>query len=90
MQDQDSSECKILKTKLSNLCTENGNVPNLIRIVCKELQAWYIGDFKAVKQAYPKFKAENYSNKSKYRNPDVCNASDELKKVGFGLRDDLT
>lgn len=35
----------------------------------------------AVNKAYPSFKNQNYSNKSKFRVPDNCNAFDELKKI---------
>lgn len=81
MQDQDSSDCKVLKKKLLKLCNDNGSCPNLVRIVCRELEAWYIGDFEAIQSAYPKFNINLYKNKAKFRNPDLCNASDELKKI---------
>ncbi len=81
MQDQDSSDCKILKQKLINICDQSGNCPKLVRIICRELESWYIGDFLAVNCAYPSFKYQNYINKSKFRVPDNCNASDELKKI---------
>lgn len=81
MQDQDSSDCKVLKQKLLNICNENGTCPKLIRIICKELESWYIGDFVALNKAYPKFNYLNYIKKSKYRNPDICNASDEIKRL---------
>jgi hypothetical protein len=81
MQDQDSADCKVLKNKLLKLCNDNGNCPNLVRIVCRELEAWYIGDFSAIQSAYPKFNMDLYKNKAKFRNPDLCNASDELRKI---------
>jgi Domain of unknown function (DUF4276) len=86
MQDQDSSDCKILKQKLLNICNQNGDCPKLVRIICRELESWYIGDFFAVNQAYPSFKHQNYINKSKFRIPDICNASDELKKILPGFQ----
>lgn len=81
IQDQDSSDCKKLKQKLIDLCDQNGNCPKLVRIVCKELEAWYIGDFKAVNKAYNQFKYLNYINKAKFRIPDNCNAYDEIRKI---------
>ncbi len=81
LQDQDSSDCKILKKKLINICTQNGDCPKLVRIICRELESWYLGDFVAVNKAYPNFKYRNYINKSKFRIPDNCNAFDELKKI---------
>ncbi len=82
--DQDSADCKILKAKLLGEAFPNGepNLPLLIRIVCKELEAWYWGDMDAIEQAYPRFRASNYRNKAKYRNPDaLANAKEELKKI---------
>lgn len=81
MQDQDSADCKKLKAKLLDICNRNGNCPKLIRIVCKELEAWYIGDFEALNKAYPNFKHLNYINKAKFRIPDLCNPTDELRKI---------
>jgi hypothetical protein len=82
LHDQDSADCKKLKQDLLKLCTDNGNCPVLIRIICRELEAWYIGDFEAVQAAYPKFKAEKNKQKATYRNPNaLVNASEEVKKL---------
>lgn len=81
VQDQDSSDCKLLKAKLQKLVSDNANVPTLIRIACKELEAWYIGDIEAIGKVYHSFKTEKYKKWSVFRNPDVCNASDELGKI---------
>jgi hypothetical protein len=81
MQDQDSSDCKVLKQKLTDICNQNGDCPKLVRIICRELESWYLGDFLAVNKAYTSFKHQNYINKSKFRIPDNCNAFDELKKI---------
>jgi hypothetical protein len=81
LQDQDSTDCKVLKNKLADLITSNGSLPFLVRIVCRELESWYLGDFYAIQSAYPNFKASNYNNKSKFREPDKCYASVELKKI---------
>ena len=64
-----------------DICNLNGFCPKLVRIVCKELESWYIGDFEAVHKAYPKFNPTNFKNKSRFRNPDICNASIEMKKI---------
>lgn len=81
LQDQDSADCKKVKTKLSKLVTNNSDCKHLIRIVCRELESWYIGDLMAVKSAYPHFKVDQYVRKAKYRYPDVCNAAYELKEI---------
>ena len=70
-----------VKQELAKLCLKNGDCPTLIRIACRELKAWYLGDMDAIQKVYPIFKADQYRNKAKFRDPDTCNPSDELKKL---------
>lgn len=77
--DQDSSNCRKLKNGLVDLCKSNGSCAVLIRIACKELESWYLGDMDAIEKAYPKFKAKNFKKLAKFRNPDLIQASQELK-----------
>lgn len=81
LHDQDSNDCVELKRRLIQLCESNGDCPFLVRIVCRELESWFLGDMKAIEAAYPRFKAKLYENKQKFRNPDLCNAADELSKI---------
>jgi hypothetical protein len=83
LQDKDSSDCKVLKKKLLDLCDIYSNdLPILIRIVCNELESWYLGDMEALEQAYPRFKAKKYKNRAKYRIPDtIQNTAQELKSI---------
>lgn len=81
LHDQDSNDCKELKRQIQTLCSQNGSCSTLIRIVCKELEAWYLGDMDAIQKVYPRFKPNNHKNVAKFRNPDICNASDELQKM---------
>ncbi len=93
LHDQDSNDCIALKKQIRELCNQSGNCPTLIRIVCKELEAWYLGDMKAIQKVYPKFKTDAHKGKAKFRDPDVCNAADELQKIipdfqkGFASRE---
>lgn len=81
IQDQDSSDCKVLKQSLVNLMEEaRGDIKYLVRIACKELENWYLGDLKAVEQIYPKSKAGTQTNKAKFRNPDRLNGAEEMEK----------
>ncbi|PWK23354.1 uncharacterized protein DUF4276 [Arcicella aurantiaca] len=81
VQDQDSNDCKLLKKKIVELCSENGDCPVLVRIACRELEAWYLGDMDAIEKVYPKFKAKSHRNLAKFRNPDICNPYNELVKI---------
>jgi hypothetical protein len=83
LHDQDSNDCKILKSEILEICKNNCRVDNkfLIRIVCRELESWYLGDMQAIECAFPRFKAAKYQNGAKFRNPDGLNATDEIIKL---------
>ncbi|BAB72466.1 DUF4276 family protein [Anabaena sp. FACHB-709] len=82
--DQDSHDCKNLKSELLEICQNAGNKNILIRIICHELESWFLGDLVAVEKAYG-LKPESLSqkqNKTKFRNPDQLNsAKEELRKL---------
>ena len=81
----DHSDCKVLKQDLQNLCAGTMHAP-LIRIVCKELEAWYCGDLDAVEKAFPRFKADQYKWKAKFRDPDaIVRPSKHLEKIVKGF-----
>lgn len=81
LQDQDSNDCKRLKEELLALCRTGGELPVMVRVVCQELESWYLGDMAAIQCAYSRFRAEHFTNKAKFRNPDLCSAKHELKKI---------
>jgi len=81
MIDMDNNDCKELKQSLQELVTKNGTGESLIRIVCRELEGWYLGDMPAIQKAYPQFKARKYLDKEKFRNPNLAYASVELSKI---------
>lgn len=77
--DQDSNACLTLKKDLLDLC--NVNIPVVIRIACRELENWYLGDFHAIEAVYPEIKAAQFERKAKYRNPDIVFGSKELEGI---------
>ena len=48
MRDQDSADCLVVKQQLAEICNQAGKPDTLVRIVCSELESWYIGDLSAV------------------------------------------
>ena len=80
LHDQDSADCKVLKQDIKSLCGDF-NKSLLIRIVCKELESWYLGDLLAIEKAYPKFKSSNFVSKARFKYPDNLNAKDQIKKI---------
>ncbi len=78
LHDQDSNDCRKLKQELRALC---GNTPALIRIACRELESWYLGDMAALEEIYPRFKSEHYRQRKAFRTPDECFAAHDLKRL---------
>lgn len=77
--DQDSNDCVKLKNSLKELC--NDGIPHLIRIACRELENWYLGDFRALESVFPEIKADKFLRKAKYRKPDRLNGAEELMQL---------
>ena len=78
--DRDGDDCHELKEKLESIAGESGlttrtsaggrpwQVAN--RLVVEELEAWYFGDWEAVRGAYPRLPA-TVDQRARYRNPDA-------------------
>jgi len=82
MRDQDSGDCTAIKRGLVKKCTDSGKPYTLVRIACRELESFYLGDLKAVSQAIGPASIEKHQNKAKFRNPDtLASPSQELKKL---------
>ncbi|MFM8299951.1 MAG: DUF4276 family protein [Microcystis aeruginosa BS13-02] len=80
--DQDSHDCQELKKELGKICQNASDAQVLIRIICHELESWFLGDLAAVVKAYNLNSLSQKQNKSKYREPDLLNsAKQELKKL---------
>lgn len=78
--DRDSRDCHQLKSRLENVAKKVGFVTRTVaggpswrfvnRIVIEELEAWYFGDWDAVRAAYPGV-SSNVPRQSRYRDPDA-------------------
>lgn len=80
--DQDSNDCKVLKQNLiDSVRTHNEELPLLVRIACRELENWYIGDLRAVNAVYPDSKADKLTNKRRYARPDQLQGAQEMEKL---------
>jgi len=79
--DKDSSNCKKLKKDIFELIDEKMRSDILIRIVCTELESWFLGDLDAVEKAFS-INLSKKKNKSIYQNPDaITNAKQELRRL---------
>ncbi len=82
LRDQDLEDCILIKRNLLDICkrAKRGNV--LVRIACRELESFYLGDLAAVEQGLRLKKLKDKQNKNKFRAPDSLeNPSHELIKL---------
>lgn len=85
IRDQDSSDCGVTKAELASICAEAGWADTLVRIACRELESWYLGDLQAVEQGLKLKGLARHQGSGKFRNPDtLVNAAEELKKLTKG------
>ena len=71
LRDQDSANCKDIKARLVDLCMRSGKGEALVRIACKELESFYLGDLKAVEKGLELRGLADKQEKRKYRTPDA-------------------
>lgn len=82
LRDNDGGNCIVLKQRLRDIITGIEEKEVMIRIVCQELESWFLGDLRAIKSAYPKASVQPDRISKKYRDPDtLTNASEELTKL---------
>lgn len=82
MRDQDSGDCKAIKAKLVGLCHEAGKKGVLVRVACRELESFYLGDLAAVEQGLGLKGFKEKQNSRKFRDPDVLsNPAGELFRL---------
>lgn len=84
LRDQDSSpDCTVVKTNLLDLCQQSGKADRcIVRIACRELEAFYLADLQAVEQALDITGLTQHQLKRKFRTPDhLGSPSQELKKL---------
>jgi hypothetical protein len=83
LRDQDASDCYKVKAALLKAYPTADQRPFKIRIACRELESWLLGDLKALFGAYGESqKYPAYSDKAKYRDPDrLSNPGTEIAKM---------
>ena len=80
LQDQDSNDCHTLKDALVELVRPY-NRDVVVRIVCHELESWYLGDLKSLDISYG-CNLAHLQNKRKFRDPDhLGSPKAELRKM---------
>jgi Domain of unknown function (DUF4276) len=90
LRDQDSGDCRVVKAELRTRCIDAGRPDAVVRVACRELEAFFVGDWQAVALAYGKPALARLAVKSTYRQPDELGSpSAELAKhvPGYQKRD---
>lgn len=86
LQDQDSAECEDVKEALVELCTEAGRPDTIVRVACRELESWYLGDLEAVEAALELKNLQQWSRKPKNSQPDLLqHPSEHLMRLTGGV-----
>ena len=70
LRDQDSGDCIKIKNRLLEKCREADKSNAIVRIACRELESWYLGDLAAVETGLRLSNLARHQNKAKYRAPD--------------------
>ena len=71
VRDNDNADCYAIKERLRQLCLQGRREDTLIRIVCQELESWYIGDPDAMAAAFGNERLRSIGRRAQYRNPDI-------------------
>ncbi|MEF8710144.1 MAG: DUF4276 family protein [Candidatus Accumulibacter propinquus] len=81
LRDNDGADCLALKQRLVRMIPDN-SPKYLVRIVCQELESWFLGDLKAVAGAYPAAVRHESFRKLSKTDPDrLTNASELMKHL---------
>jgi hypothetical protein len=82
LRDMDSSNCVTTKKNLLAKCTNAGRPDVLIRIACREIESWYLGDLDALGRTFNSQRILSKKSKAKYRNPDnIGNPVQEIRAL---------
>lgn len=70
VRDNDNADCISLNARLQALCQANGRPETLVRLVCQELESWYVGDLQALAQAFENPKLNTPALRKRFAAPD--------------------
>ena len=70
VRDNDGADCIAIKERLLQRCRTSSRADTMVRVVCQELESWYLGDPEALAQAFGDDKLLRIKNSSRFRDPD--------------------
>ncbi|MBL8733229.1 MAG: DUF4276 family protein [Planctomycetes bacterium] len=81
LRDQDAGDCRAVKAQLASLVPPERRSLTTIRVACRELESWALGDWAAVAKAFDRPRLTDLDRRSTYRSPDALhNPVVELRK----------
>jgi hypothetical protein len=82
MRDQDAGDCKKIKKSLTALCPSIHRPRTKVRIACRELESFYLGDLRAVEAGLGINGLAAKQGQAKFRDPDqLASPAKELEKL---------
>lgn len=82
VRDNDNVDCLALKAQLTATCWQHGRPNTLVRLVCQELEAWYLGDLPALAEAFAAPKVQAPAVRKRFKDPDAWQKpSVEVKRL---------
>jgi hypothetical protein len=70
VRDNDNADCSVVKQRLVRACIEAGRPDTLVRLVCQELESWYLADLAALAAAFPGQKVDTPALRKRFADPD--------------------
>lgn len=81
VRDNDNADCIDLKTRLLQVCETNGRPDSMVRLVCQELESWYVGDIEALALAFDPL-LDTPALRKRFAEPDTWQKpSKELERI---------
>jgi len=82
LRDQDRADCRDVKSALVTTCKNAGRPDAIVRVACRELEAFYLGDLRSVEVGLGVKGLSLRQKKAKFRDPDRLHSpSLELEKL---------
>lgn len=70
VRDNDNADCVHIKARLRALCKGTSYPDTLIRLVCQELESWYVGDLQSLALAFGDPKLDSPALRKRFSVPD--------------------
>lgn len=85
LRDQDSADCEDVKRRLVALCQEARHPEALVRVACREIESWYLGDLAAVEHGLGVSGLARKQEKRMFRTPDhLGSPANEIERLTGG------